>query len=234
MMILDFDDGDMTITDFERIFWHDAGRTKRSFIICNSFSRSASQPNRFRVFMLYKNPAMSLSEHQAVYDSIVKRLKAKGFTEESSGIDKCCRNGTQSFYMPCTNRFHPEHAYFAKFGTKTRDIERYGIDPSLTLKTSVRRTEKPQLSIVKPDWKERTPEQINGLIETYKDEVRRLPEGRHKPFYICALKLRSLGLPDHGIEQHLRMLESEIGKQGKNWAREAMWSLRKRPLKAAA
>jgi hypothetical protein len=98
--------------------------------------------------MLYKKPAMSLAEHQAVYDSIVKRLKDNGFTKESSGIDSCCRNGTQSFYIPCTNRAHPEYAYFEQFGTKTRDTERYGIDPSVFLKTAVQTAVTPRLSIV--------------------------------------------------------------------------------------
>ena len=41
MLVLDFDNGKISPEKFEDIFWHKAGKgLKRSFIICNSFSRS--------------------------------------------------------------------------------------------------------------------------------------------------------------------------------------------------
>ena len=40
--LLDFDNGDLSPEKFESIFWNDAGRgRKRSFVICNSYSRCA-------------------------------------------------------------------------------------------------------------------------------------------------------------------------------------------------
>ena len=61
MLVLDFDNGNLSPEKFEDIFWHKAGKgLKRSFIICNSFSRSSKQPNRFRVMFLTRNlPARS-------------------------------------------------------------------------------------------------------------------------------------------------------------------------------
>jgi hypothetical protein len=90
------------------------------------------------------------------------------------------------------------------------------------------------LSIVKTDRKERTVEGVIAQIEAYKDEVRKLSEGRHAPFYDCALQLRGLGLSDHEIERHLTMLESDIGKHGGHWAKRAMQSLSQRRVKVAA
>ena len=131
MLVLDFDNGNLSPEKFEDIFWDNAGTgRKRSFIICNSFSRSPEQPNRFRVMFLYKKPARSIAEHEAVYNSIVERLEGEGFTVKDMCLDTQCKTGIQSFFMPCTNQAHPDYAFFRAHGTKTRDIERYGIDPS--------------------------------------------------------------------------------------------------------
>ena len=135
MLILDFDNGNLSPEQFEDIFWHKAGTgLKRSFVICNSFSRSPEQPNRFRVMFLYKKPALSIAAHEAVYNSIVERLEGEGFTVDGMKLDTGCKSGVLSFYMPCTNRAHPDYAFFRAHGTKTRDIDRYGIDPSTYLK----------------------------------------------------------------------------------------------------
>ena len=85
---------------FEDIFWHKAGKgLKRSFIICNSYSRSAKEPNRFRVMFLYKKPARSIGEHKAVLNSIVSRLESEGFSEKDMSLDRQCKTGVQSFYF---------------------------------------------------------------------------------------------------------------------------------------
>jgi len=227
MMVLDFDGGDLSIEDFERIFWTDAGKGKRSFVICNTFSRCEDQPNRFRVFMFYKHPVYSLGLHRAIYDSIVGRLKANGFTEKSAELDSNCRHGNQSFYVPCTNRRYQEQAYFKQYGTKTRDVERYAIDPELYAKTAMPTVEKIQLvdvdrnSIVVADSMDEGDD-----IEQILDSVRILPHGRHKPYFHAGLRLRSMGLSDHELEYHLTVLEADIGKQQYGWARDAMKSLR--------
>ena len=113
------------------MFWTKAGqRQKRSFIICNTFSRSPDEPNRFRAILFFKTPARSLAAYQAVFDSVIARIVEHGYPIAEMGIDMTSRSGVQSFYIPCTNRAHPDHAFFEQYGTETRDIRRYGIDPS--------------------------------------------------------------------------------------------------------
>ena len=97
----------------------------------------------------------------------------------------------------------------------------------MTFRTALRATGKPQLRVVDGGRKNLTEDQKSVLIEQYKDEVRRLPEGRHGPFYDCAFKLLGLGLPDHENEWHLLELEQDNGKTGGNWTKDAMVSLQK-------
>ena len=131
-LVLDFDDGNLSPEEFERIFWHEAKRgQKRSFVICNSFSRSPDKPNKFRVLLFYKRPAMSLFQHKAVLESVVARLEKHGYSKQSAKLDPACWSGVQSFYWPCTNRDHQEWAFFRTHGTKGSDIERCAIDPVL-------------------------------------------------------------------------------------------------------
>jgi hypothetical protein len=137
-MVLDFDNGDLSPREFDRIFWSEAGRgQKRSFVICNSFSRCEATLNKFRVILFYKRPATTLQEHEAVYDAIVSRLEENGYSAKSAKLDPACRSGVQSFYLPCTNRVHQEWAFFETRGTKTRDLERCAIDPVMFGKTAM-------------------------------------------------------------------------------------------------
>ena len=137
MLVLDFDKGSLSPDRFVEIFWTKAGRAgKRSFIICNTFSRSPEEPNRFRVILFFKTPARTLGAYQAVFDSVIARIVEEGYPIEEMGIDLSCRSGVQSFYIPCTNRAYPDHAFFEQYGTETRDIARYGIDPSSYDKTA--------------------------------------------------------------------------------------------------
>jgi hypothetical protein len=67
MLVLDFDNGALSPERCVEIFWTKAGRAgKRSFIICNTFSRSPEEPNRFRVILFFKTPVRSLGAYQAV------------------------------------------------------------------------------------------------------------------------------------------------------------------------
>ena len=59
-LVLDFDNGSFSPEDFIRLFWRQPGdHRKRSFLICNTFSRSETQPNRFRVIIPFQRPVMS-------------------------------------------------------------------------------------------------------------------------------------------------------------------------------
>ena len=137
MLVLDFDNGSFSPETFVELFWTKAGRgQRRSFILCNTFSRSPEEPNRFRAILFFKSPARSIAAYQAVFDSVILRIVEEGYPVAEMGIDMTSRSGVQSFYMPCTNRDHPDHAFFQHYGTETRDIGRYGIDPSAYLKTA--------------------------------------------------------------------------------------------------
>ena len=114
-MVLDFDNGNLSPDDFVRIFWREAKRGhKRSFVICNSFSRSPEKPNSFRVIMFYKRPATTIDQHKAILASVVRRLEQNGFSANSAKLDPNCKSGIQSFYLPCTNKAHETWAFFEK------------------------------------------------------------------------------------------------------------------------
>jgi hypothetical protein len=135
-LVLDFDGGTLSHNEFIRIFWDDAGEhEKRSFVICNSFSRCKENPNKFRVIMFYKRPALSLAEHEAVLHNIISRLEVNGYSPEEIKLDSACQSGIQSFWLPCTNKKHQDWAFFIQKGTKTADIRKYGIDPELYSRT---------------------------------------------------------------------------------------------------
>ena len=140
-LVLDFDDGSLSPEDFIKIFWTEAKRgTKRSFVICNTFSRTPQTPNKFRVIMFYKQPATTLEQHRAVYDLVLARLGESGYSASDAKLDHACRSGVQSFYLPCTNKKHPEQAIFRTFGVKSRDLERCAIDPVEVAKDASART----------------------------------------------------------------------------------------------
>ena len=197
-MVLDFDNGDLSPEEFDRIFWSEAGRgQKRSFVICNSFSRCEATPNKFRVILFYKRPATTLQQHEAVYDAIVSRLEENGYSAKSAKLDPACRSGVQSFYLPCTNRAHQEWAFFATRGTKTRDLERCTIDPVMFGKTAMAVV--PRLAANSIVVAKATPEKIDAATAT----LRSMKEGRHQEIFMTGLNLSRLGLSPTEIEAEL-------------------------------
>lgn len=237
MLALDFDGGTFTQQDFIDTFSDKAGRgQKRSFIITNSFSNSPLKPNRFRVYMAYKNPATTYSEHKAVFESIYKALLDKtGLTPEELGCDRSAANGTQPFRAPCTNRDYPNYAFFESRNTDKKGIERHGIDPSSYLKTSIIDVDRTNVVEIN-DYrnKESTNKQIDPLkIQQILNKVAMLPEGRYHPFFDAGVQLFYMGLPIYEIENHLKDLEKRIGKEKKRWADGAMKSIKKYNRRAA-
>ena len=184
MLVLDFDNGSLSPERFVEMFWTKAGRgQKRSFVICNTFSRSPDEPNRFRAILFFTTPARSLAEYQAVFDSVIARIVEEGYPVAEMGIDMTCRSGVQSFYIPCTNRAHPGHAFFEHYGTETRDIGRYGIDPSAYLKTAPTRPtlERAKQSSIAVDG-------LSPELSDMKKKLMGMAEGRHALFFDFACK----------------------------------------------
>jgi hypothetical protein len=116
-LVLDFDNGEMSPQEFERIFWSEAGRGRKlSFVLMNTFSRRADRPNKFRVLIPFRRPAKSVEEFHAAYDYILRRIEERGCRKpprisdgpdlDAGGLDRSSRSPTQIFYWPCTNAAH--------------------------------------------------------------------------------------------------------------------------------
>jgi len=200
LLVLDFDDGTLSPEEFEDIFWHKAKRGERhSFVIHNSFSRSKEHPNKFRVILFYQRPPQSIEDHQATYDYISERLRESGHTLESSELDPNCRSGNQPFWMPSTNRAHPAYAFFRTHGTKTRELERYAIDPVLIPRV-VRYAESPAIHpSFEPASRKRSLEKA-AVIEA---ELVTMTSGRNHLFYLFGDSLARAGLSMDEIEARL-------------------------------
>ena len=195
-LTLDFDGGNLSPEDFVRIFWKDAIANRRSFMICNSFSRSPSNPNKFRVIMPFKKPATSLEMFQAVYDEIVRRLEANGYPKELAKLDPLCRSGIQPFFIPCTNRAHKEWAFFETYGLGKKQFEKYGIDPTTYLMTAVEK-----VIPIRTRYIHEEPDD-NGAASTVVREtvahawmmkIQAMTSGRHYPFFEMARDLAAKG-----------------------------------------
>ena len=208
-MILDFDNGNLSPEKFEDIFWKKAHKVeKRSFIICNSFSRSEEKPNCFRVFMFYKVPVTSINQHKIVFDDISKTLGNHGFNEKTSGLDKVCQNGIQSFYMPSINRAEQEYGFFRKHGLqRITDISKYGIDVKLIAKTkppSELTTIGRSFEFMSTGRNYRTSKVWTTKrvdVEKTINSIQLMTENRHSPFFDAAIQFRGLGFSLNEIEQ---------------------------------
>ena len=97
------------------------------------------------------------------------------------GIDLSCRSGVQSFYIPCTNRAYPDHAFFEQYGTETRDIARYGIDPSSYEKTAPvpPKLERVRQSSIGAD----VPSTLTPELSDMQAEFRAMPRGQNDGFF---------------------------------------------------
>ena len=210
-MMLDFDNGEFSIDDFEKTFWKEAGRgNKRSFFIFNSFSRSSEQPNRFRVCLMYKEPAHTLEAHQAVYDSVVTRLAVNGYCKETTQLDAACRTGNQSFYMPVTNANQKEWYYFKAHGCNTRDIDRHGIVPDNYLRTTIKN---PAKVTVLRGINEPNKSASKNTIKEWKSEICAMKNGRRRKLFDFGLCLAAqFKLPPSDVLAHL--LDVAGGEQG--------------------
>jgi len=226
-LILDFDSGDLSPEQFEQIFWHEAGRgLKRSFLIANSFSRSPGHPNRFRVIFPFKRSALSIGEVQAVYDSIVKRLEGHGYTEASMKLDRNCRSGVQSFYVPCTNRQHSDWAFLRSHGMTQADFDRFSIDPASYFKTAPSEEKAFWTQGEGGERRSRASEaEKQQLAMDFKASINSMSQGRHRPMFDGALKLAQAGFTEHEVEIVLRDISGQDRRLAKK-ERGIMASLR--------
>ena len=119
-------------------------------------------------------------------DAVIARIVKEGYPVAEMGIDMTCRSGVQPFYIPCTNRAHPCHAFFEQYGTETRYIGRHGIDPSAYLKTAPTRPtlERAQQSSIVAAAPAGLPPELSDM----KKKLMGMAEGRHDLFFDFACK----------------------------------------------
>jgi hypothetical protein len=218
-IILDFDNGSVSPDEFVRIFWHEAGsRTKVAFIICNTHSASPGTPNKFRVILPYNGSADTIAEHQAIFDSIVKRLAEEGHSPKSSGLDHASRNPVQRYYLPCTNAAHQGSAFFKAYGLRrTDEFLRYAIRPGTYAALAV--PEDLPIYMVSPEHEGISPTQVRARenADRLMAEIEDMTEGRRKPVFELVTELVRSGealreiedvllswAPDEQVEHHVR------------------------------
>ena len=211
MLVLDFDNGDVSPEQFTSTFGRDVSPQRRlNFAIYNSFSRSPQEPNCFHVVVFFREPARSVEEHKAVFDTIVRRLEEERFSRDRMELDDC--SGVQSFYIPCTNRAHPEMAFFESHGVTARDLTK-AISPKLCMKTAIQNEPWRLFSGIADVLP--SPSAIEEVLSPY----RGMKEDRHKPIFDACRRLRLLGLSHAEIEARITQTfgsEPKVMKKTKN------------------
>jgi hypothetical protein len=204
-LILDYDGGNLSPEEFERIFWpDDKSKPRFAFIICSTFSRCADDPNRFRVFIPFRSPTTSLRMFQALHDLVVERMEKHGFTRSGSKLDPICRAGNQFFRFPGRNRQHPEWSFCRAHGLKrTRDFERYALDPATyeivserTAHTAPSKPE-PPMNFHNQRW------HSSPAVCELQRQIREMHEDRHDAFFRMGIELRSTGYALDTIQEIL-------------------------------
>lgn len=206
-LVLDFDSGSVSKEIFIKLFGNRAPIDDRlSFVICNTFSRTQQSPNRFRVFVFYQMPAMTIDQHKSCYDYIVHKLERAGHSPVKSGLDSSSSSPIQSFYVPCTNIDHQDHAFFETHNTHTKGIQQFGLIPFFFADDEEFAAELNQ--------ENNCGEIPDDLIYKVTADVRSMREGRHLAMFIAGLRLSRLRwkgyrLSAWDIEQILLNISSE-------------------------
>ena len=200
--VLDFDNGKVSREDFINVFASkESPSGRRSFVITNSFNRSEEQPNRFRVIMFFQQPARTVDQYKACFDYVVRRLAKAGFPSQTSGLDRNSRKPIQSYYLPATNRAHQEWAFFVNYETKTKELERYAIDPQ-----KIWATQPTKVQVCEPKMTISTASQqkARGAADALKVLIMGKDEGRNDDQYLLAVELKKSGASDARIEEEIR------------------------------
>jgi hypothetical protein len=170
--------------------------------------------------MPFKRPAITIEEYQAVYDSVIERLVESGYGRDDISLDPVCRSGVQSFYVPCTNKAYPGHAYFRASGFKPGEFERHAIDPLWYASTR----SQPDIKFTRSTTKGPSAEQL-AEIDSLATKIKGRKEGRHHPFFDLAVRMRSAGFSPFEIERGLMNVAGNDNKM-KGKVRGAMKSLK--------
>jgi hypothetical protein len=194
-VVLDFDTGTTSPERVEEVFWTNANElTKLCFIICNSFSRSAQQPNRFRMIVPLTKPITNIASYERIVDWLHSMLLKHLSSDEESGLDPQSRNAVQSYYLPCTNQEHREHAFLRSYGMNNRDFKKYGLNPSgfeRSIPRMVVPNSKAQIAEPLPLDNQRL-----AALQPEIDALTAMTEGRHRRYFLLTRKLQLAGVPE--------------------------------------
>ena len=193
-VVLDFDKGTMTPEQFEDVFWHHATSIRKfSFLICNTFSRSPEQPNRFRVVIPLATPIRSVKTYERVVDWILYTLIETLPDDVVIGLDRKSRSAVQSYYLPCTNQKYPESAFLRAHGLNKREFKRWGLKTSGFERSIPRSGAKESTEIIhifgasNRDGLEALRSEFNALMA--------MTEERHNRYFQLTWDLRKVGVP---------------------------------------
>ena len=213
----------------EDIFWDKAvGKQKRPLLICNSFSARPADPNCFRVMFFLKEPCRSVAEYHAIYDAITGRIAEETFPNVAK-FDSQARTGVHSFFLPCTNKEHPNYAFFRSCGTRATEIDQYGIVPSLCLKTAQQHQDPIPWRFPSTGTNGSgtcTFKALSPKLQEMKDRIMRMKKDRHAIFFSFAASANKFFDGDPlAVEHHLRDIAGRSSKM-KKWVTDALRSMR--------
>ena len=149
---------------------------------------------------------MSVDEFQRAFDYVQWRLEEAGWGNKTQGLDRACRSGNQSFYMPCTNRQHPDWALFEAHNTKTDDIEELGLRPFMLPEDDEEARPEPDESRCVSAG-----EIPQDLIDSATQNVSGMCSGRHYEFFMAGVRLagiryKGLRLDCWSVEYELKQI----------------------------
>jgi hypothetical protein len=147
---------------------------------------------------------LSLEKHQAVFDWVERRLEEAGYPKEVSGLDRNCRSGVQSFWLPRTNRKHQEWGFFWNRGTKSKELARCALDPEEIANS------KPSKAPAKR--RECRTAHTSAVIEDAIRQLRSMTDGRREVFFRIGFLYAIQGLSRGEVEIALREVAGSDGR----------------------
>lgn len=190
-MILDFDNGNLAISDFEALFGG-----VFPFVVYNSYSRCEGMPNKYHVLVPFSRPArIKELEFQACVDAVIIPLEEVGYTRAGMAVDPMCWKPTQFFYVPSRRSPTDQWAYYKEHLTGQL------LDPSKCLARHPQQQRRRSKQQSRPHSS--TTAKQKALSEVQRQHQGRR-EGRRIPIYWAGQSLTAAGFNEDEIKQHLR------------------------------
>lgn len=223
-LVFDFDSGDATPERVEEVIWPTDNTKKRercSYIICNSFSNSPEKSNRFRVIIPFRIPVRSVRLHQFIYQVFIDRFTEAGIPPTTSGLDYASKSPVQPYRLPCTNRLHPEHAFFRHKGMTARGFVSHSLDPARWERVMPIELDRSEAEhderTTHAHWHADKSPTVLAEVERRKIEIQALKECRRQPIYDLALYLKQ----KHWSFEDIKTVLAEVAGRDRTKKRHA-------------